>query len=224
MEANRLPREADVAPAADPTGGRAAGWTPADPGPLGLAAFAGTTFVLSMINAGLVGTQKMPGGGLLPLVAALALAYGGAAQLVAGIWEFRTGNTFGAVAFCSYGAFWISFYFVVHSVAADAPTEVFSGLGLYLWMWGIFTTYMFVASLRTSGAVAAVFLLLAITFIVLGIGNSSLAGTTNVTNGTIKLGGYLGIVTAIAAWYASFAAVINSTFGRTVAPVFPLSR
>ena len=225
MEAGRLPpREADVAPAPDPTGGRLAGWSPADPGPLGLAAFAGTTFVLSMVNSGLVGTQHVPGGGLLPLVAALALAYGGAAQLLAGIWEFRTGNTFGAVAFSSYGAFWISFYFIVQSVGKNAPTEVFSGLGLYLWMWGIFTTYMFIASLRTSGAVALVFLLLAITFIILGIGNSSLAGGTAATNGTIKLGGYFGLATAIAAWYASFAAVINSTFGRVVAPVFPLSR
>jgi hypothetical protein len=83
---------------------------------------------------------------------------------------------------------------------------------------------MFIASLRTTGAVAAVFLLLAITFIVLGIGNSALAGTAHVTNGTIKLGGYIGLVTAIAAWYASFAGVINATFGRTIAPVFPLSR
>ncbi|HEX5271625.1 MAG TPA: acetate uptake transporter [Gemmataceae bacterium] len=225
MEAANLPsREADVAPAPDPTGGRAAGWTPADPGPLGLAAFAGTTFMLSLINAGLVGSPKAPGGGLLPMVAALALAYGGAAQLLAGIWEFRTGNTFGAVAFCSYGAFWISFYFIVQSVAKNTPTEVFSGLGLYLWMWGIFTAYMFIASLRTTGAVALVFLLLAITFIVLGIGNSALAGTTNVINGTIKLGGYLGIITAIAAWYASFAAVVNSTFARTIMPVFPLRR
>jgi len=224
MEANRLPREADVAPAPDPTGGRSVGWTPADPGPLGLAGFAGTTFVLSMINSGLVGDKTHPGGGLLPLVAALALAYGGVAQLLAGIWEFRTGNTFGAVAFSSYGAFWISFFFIVQSVAANAGSEVFSGLGLYLWMWGIFTVYMFIASLRTTGAVALVFLLLAITFIVLGIGNSALAGTTSVTNGTIKLGGYLGIVTAIAAWYASFASVINSTFGRIVAPVFPLRR
>ncbi len=225
MEAGRLPpREADVAPAPDPTGGRSAGWSPADPGPLGLAAFAGTTFVLSMINSGLVGTHKVPGGGLLPMVAALAIAYGGAAQLLAGIWEFRTGNTFGAVAFSSYGAFWISFYFVVQSVSANQGSEVFSGLGLYLWMWGIFTTYMFIASLRTTGAVALVFLLLAITFIVLGIGNSSLAGGTAATNGTIKLGGYLGLLTAIAAWYASFAAVINSTFGRVVAPVFPLRR
>ncbi|HEY5188618.1 MAG TPA: acetate uptake transporter [Solirubrobacteraceae bacterium] len=225
MEASRLPpREADVAPAPDPAGGRTAGWTPADPGPLGLAAFAGTTFVLSMVNAGLVGDKTLVGGGLLPLIAALALAYGGAAQLLAGIWEFRTGNTFGAVAFCSYGAFWISFYFVVQAAGSVAKTELFSGLGLYLWMWGIFTTYMFIASLRTSGAVALVFLLLAITFIVLGIGNSSLAGTTNVTNGTIKLGGYIGLATAIAAWYASFAAVINSTFGRVLAPVFPLRR
>jgi len=219
-------READVAPApaaTEPTAGRV-GWTPADPGPLGLAAFAGTTFVLSLINAGLVGTQKVPGGGLLPLVAALALAYGGVAQFLAGIWEFRTGNTFGAVAFCSYGAFWISLYFVVQSVASNAPTEVFSGLGLYLWMWGIFTAYMFVASLRTTAAVALVFLLLAITFIVLGIGNSALAGTKDVTNGTIKLGGYIGLVTAIVAWYASFAAVINSTFGRVLMPVVPLRR
>jgi succinate-acetate transporter protein len=222
-EAN-LPREADVAPAPDPTAGRLAGWTPADPGPLGLAAFAGTTFMLSLINAGLVGSQKAPGGGLLPMVAALALAYGGIAQLVAGLWEFRTGNTFGAVAFCSYGAFWISFFFVVQSVGKNVPTEIFSGLGLYLWMWGIFTAYMFIASLRTTGAIALVFLLLAITFIILGIGNSSLAGGTAAINGTIKLGGYFGIATAIAAWYASFAAVINATFGRTLAPVFPMRR
>jgi len=221
-------READVAPApsVDPTGGRGAlaGWTPADPGPLGLAAFAGTTFVLSMINAGLVGNGKAVGGGLLPLVAALALAYGGIAQLIAGIWEFRTGNTFGAVAFCSYGAFWISFYFVVHSVNQLLPTEIFSGLGLYLWMWGIFTTYMFIASLRTTGAIALVFLLLAATFILLGIGNSSLAGTHSIYNNTIKIGGYVGIATAIAAWYASFATVLNSTFGRVLAPVVPLRR
>jgi uncharacterized protein len=226
MEAANIgQREADVAPAAEPMGGRMAGWTPADPGPLGLAAFAGTTFMLSVINAGLVGVQHgAPGGGLLPMVAGLALAYGGVAQLLAGIWEFRTGNTFGAVAFCSYGAFWISFFFIVQSAGKNVGSEVFSGLGLYLWMWGIFTAYMFIASLRTTGAVALVFLLLAITFFVLGIGNSSLAGTTNVTNGTIKLGGYLGIATAIAAWYASFAAVLNSTFGRVMMPVVPLRR
>ena len=217
-------READVAPAPDPTASRTIGWTPADPGPLGLAGFAGTTFMLSLVNAGLVGTQHAPGGGLLPMIAALALAYGGVAQLVAGIWEFRTGNTFGAVAFCSYGAFWISFFFIVQSVGKNVGSEVFSGLGLYLWMWGIFTAYMFIASLRTTGAVALVFLLLTITFLILGIGNSSLAGGTSVINGTIKLGGYFGIATAIAAWYASFAGVLNSTFGRVMVPVVPLRR
>ncbi|MBV9943477.1 MAG: acetate uptake transporter [Solirubrobacterales bacterium] len=225
MEAANIgAREADVAPAPDPTGGRSAGWTPADPGPLGLAAFAGTTFMLSLINAGLVGTHAVPGGGLLPMVAALALAYGGIAQFTAGIWEFRTGNTFGAVAFCSFGMFWVSFFFIVQSVGKNVPTEVFSGLGLYLWTWGIFTAYMFFASLRTTGAVALVFLLLTITFIVLGIGNSALAGTHSAINGTIKLGGWIGLATALVAWYASFAAVINSTFGRVVAPVVPLRR
>jgi uncharacterized protein len=220
MEASQNPREADVAPAPDP--GRSSGWIPADPGPLGLAGFAGTTFVLSMINAGLVGDKSLVGGGLLPLVAALALAYGGIAQLVAGIWEFRTGNTFGAVAFVSYGAFWISFFFIVQAAGAIAKTELFSGLGLYLWMWGIFTALMFLAALRTTAVIALVFFLLALTFIVLGIGNSALAGGVVATNGTIKLGGYIGLATAIVAWYAAISAVINSTYGRTVLPVFPI--
>src|ERR1700759_101736 len=159
MEAANIgAREADVA-MADPTGGRLAGWTPADPGPLGLAAFAGTTFVLSMINSGLVGSHHIPGGGLFPLVAGLAIAYGGIAQLVAGIWEFRTGNTFGAVAFCSFGAFWISFYFLVTVGLKGVPVKAISSvIGLYLWTWGIFTSLMFFASLRTPGAVAIVFL------------------------------------------------------------------
>jgi len=228
MEAANIgPREADVAPAGDPTGGRSAGWTPADPGPLGLAGFAATTFMLSMINAGLVGKGSLVGGGMLGFVASLALAYGGIAQLIAGIWEFRTGNTFGAVAFCSYGAFWISVFLIVFLGVPNlvaAKGDLFAAFSLYLYTWTIFTVYMFVASLRTSGAVALVFLLLTITFLLLAIGNASLVGTLHVTNGTIKLGGYLGLATAICAWYASFAAVINSTFGRVVAPVVPLSR
>src|SRR5436305_5555457 len=134
-------------------------WLPADPGPLGLAGFAMTTFVLSMVNANLVSPTA------LGAVLALAIAYGGLAQLLAGMWEFRTGNTFGAVAFSSYGAFWISFYVLAHSRISP------HGLALYLFAWGGFTAYMFVASLRTTGAVALVFLLLAITFILLGLGN-----------------------------------------------------
>ena len=214
MEAGRM-READVAPAEDPTvgqTGRAGSWSPADPGPLGLAAFALTTFVLSMMNANLVNFSKG-----LPVVLGLALAYGGIGQLIAGIWEFRTGNTFGAVAFTSYGGFWISFFILVQlDLAKIAPSEVNAALGLYLWAWGIFTTYMFVASLRTTGAIALVFLLLAATFILLGIGNSG--GNQSV----IHIGGYVGLATAAAAWYGSFAAVCNSTWGRAVLPVFPL--
>ncbi len=223
MEAARMPggpgaREADVAPAPDPTGGRSAGvWTPADPGPLGLAGFAATTFVLSLINANLISGPLTD----VPVVLGLALAYGGLAQLIAGIWEFRTGNTFGAVAFCSYGAFWISFYILVKVglpplIALKNVGHVNAALGAYLWTWGIFTTYMFIASLRTTGAIALVFVLLAATYIILGIGNSG--GSTS----TIKVGGYVGLVTAVAAWYASFAAVINSTWGRVILPVFPL--
>jgi uncharacterized protein len=188
-----------------------ASWTPADPGPLGLAGFAMTTFVLSMFNADLVNKAGEP------VVLGLALAYGGIAQLLAGMWEFRTGNTFGAVAFSSFGAFWISYWLLV-SFGVDSIPEAHAGaaIGLFLWAWAIFTTYMFVASLRTTGAVAVVFFLLAVTFILLGAGNAG-----NHTN-VIKWGGYVGLATAVAAWYASFAAVVNSTFGRTIAPVMPL--
>jgi uncharacterized protein len=188
------------------------GWTPADPGPLGLGAFALTTFVLSMFNSQLVSANGEP------VVLGVALAYGGIAQLLAGMWEFRTGNTFGAVAFSSFGAFWISYFVLVTFNVGDIPAaDAGHAIGLFLWAWAIFTTYMFVASLRTTGAVALVFFLLAITFVLLGIGNSG--GHENI----IKWGGYVGLATAAAAWYASFAAVTNSTFGRTVLPVMPLN-
>ena len=189
-----------------------AGWTPADPGPLGLGAFALTTFVLSMFNADLVSKAGEP------VVLGLALAYGGLAQLLAGLWEFRTGNTFGATAFCSFGAFWISFFVLVMFNAGDIPeANAGDAIGLYLIAWGIFTAYMFVASLRTTAAVALVFGLLTVTFFLLGIGDAG--AHTDIT----KAGGYFGLATAAAAWYASFAVVTNSTFGRTVLPVKPLN-
>jgi hypothetical protein len=188
-------------------------FTIANPGPLGLAAFALTTFVLSMFNAGLVGS------GGEPVVFGLALAYGGLAQILAGMWEFRTGNTFGATAFTSYGAFWLSFWAFVQFFEDKVPkADAGHAVGLYLIAWGIFTTYMFVASLRTTGAIALVFILLAVTFVVLGIGNAD--GHENI----VKIGGWLGLATALAAWYASFAEVTNATFGRTVFPVRPLKR
>src|SRR6266516_2366708 len=207
--------EAGTVPQREPAGGQreTGGWIPADPGPLGLAGFAMTTFVLSMFNAKLVSRAGEP------VVLGLALAYGGIAQLLAGMWEFRTGNTFGAVAFSSFGAFWISYWALVTFFVDSIPAaNAGAAVGLYLWAWAIFTTYMFVASLRTTGAVALVFFLLAITFILLGAGNSG------AHENVVKWGGYVGLATAVAAWYASFAAVTNSTFGRTVLPVRPLRR
>jgi succinate-acetate transporter protein len=204
----------------EPTAGRTAAErvqfvpTPiADPGPLGLAAFALTTFVLSIFNADLMGK------GGEPIVFGLALTYGGLAQLLAGMWEFRTGNTFGAVAFTSYGAFWLSFWAFVQFFEKSVPAaDAGHAVGLFLIAWGIFTAYMFIASLRTTAAVAMVFLLLAVTFFVLGIGNAG--AHPNI----IKAGGWIGLATAVVAWYASFAAVTNSTFGRVVMPVKPLGK
>ncbi|MDX6637179.1 MAG: uncharacterized protein QOJ01_690 [Solirubrobacterales bacterium] len=206
MEAGTAQRQ--PAPAQPTTG-----WTPADPGPLGLAGFAMTTFVLSMFNANLVSS------GGEPVVFGLAFAYGGIAQLLAGMWEFRTGNTFGALAFSSFGAFWLSlFVFNVFFASSIPAADLGHAAGLYLWAWAIFTGYMLVASLRTTGAIAMVFFLLTITFVLLAIGASG--GHETITH----WGGYVGLATALAAWYASFAAVTNSTFGRTVLPVMPLSR
>lgn len=179
----------------------------ADPAPLGLAGFALTTFVLSMFNAGLIDKAGES------VVLGLALAYGGGAQLLAGMWEFRKGNTFGATAFSSYGAFWVSFWAFVTFFAQGVPA---TAVGLYLIAWGIFTFYMWIASFRTTAAVNVVFLLLWVTFILLGIGDA--AGNSSIS----KLGGWLGLATAVAAWYASFAGVANSTFGRVVVPVRPL--
>jgi hypothetical protein len=189
-----------------------AGWTPANPAPLGLAAFAMTTFVAMMCQANIVSP------GSTPVVLGLTLAYGGLTQLLAGMWEFRTGNTFGAVAFSSYGAFWLAFWALNVFYAKDITADAGHAVGLFLWAWAIFTAYMMVAALRVSGAVLLVFVLLTITFILLAIANDGGNATTG------HWAGYVGIATAAAAWYASFGAVVNSTFGRTVVPLFPLNR
>ena len=137
----------------------------------------------------------------------LALAYGGIAQFAAGIWEFAKGNTFGATAFCSYGAFWVSYWWLTGHDAGAAPAgRRHQGVGLYLLAWAIFTAYMTVAATRVSGAVLAVFVLLTLTFLVLAWASSPRP------TGITKLGGYVGLLTALAAWYASFAGVTAFTF------------
>jgi uncharacterized protein len=185
----------------------------ANPAPLGLAGFALTTFLLSLANAGV-----LPGKGDAQLVIGLALFYGGAAQFAAGMWEFRSGNTFGAAAFTSYGAFWLSFAAILLGWGlGTAPSETV--VGYYLLGWAIFTGLMMLASLRTNGATALVFILLFVTFLLLAIGK--LSGSANIG----QLGGWFGIATAIVAWYTALAGVLASVNkGKNILPVFPLTR
>lgn len=183
----------------------------ADPGPLGLACFALTTFCLSMVNAGLVVK------GSVAVVFALALVYGGATQILAGMWEFKKNNTFGATAFSSYGAFWIS-WGLFELLGAQKILEIpAQGAWLFLLAWTIFTFYMWIGSFGTNKALVVVFTLLLVTFILLTIGA---AGSPS----SHTIGGYIGILTAIAAWYTSFAGVLNNTYGRVVLPVGPCKK
>lgn len=183
----------------------------ADPAPLGLGAFALTTFVLSLFNAHIVKAAGLEGS-VLPL----ALFYGGISQFVAGMWEFKRNNTFGALAFTSYGAFWLSFAAYVKFVAPGLPAATaHEATGIFLLGWAIFTVYMLVASMKTNMVIVAVFAALALTFILLAIGN--LGQHTSI----IKAGGWVGIITAIFAWYGSMAGVTNATWGRAVLPVWP---
>jgi len=139
--------------------------TIADPAPLGLAAFAMTTFLLSLFNTGTLS------GSLEGVVLPLALFYGGSAQLLAGMWEFKNKNTFGALAFTSYGAFWLAFFYYVKYVAGGLPAATaYQATGYFLLMWTIFTAYMLIASMRTNVAVFLVFLALTITFAFLTAG------------------------------------------------------
>jgi succinate-acetate transporter protein len=179
----------------------------ADPAPLGLGAFALTTFLLSAKNAGWTdGTDAWLG---------YALAYGGLVQLVAGMWEFRNRNVFGSTAFSTYGGFWIGLglYVLLVAPSAKSPVQVGNDLGWILLAFAIFNTYMLLWSSQVNTAVFAVFLTLEATEILLCIGNFA----TNTE--LVKVGGYLGIVTAAAAWYTSAAGVINGMNERPVVPV-----
>ena len=191
----------------------AGGITIADPGPLGLAAFALTTFVLSMFNADLVSRSGEA------VTFGLALAYGGIAQVLAGMWEFRTGNTFGAVAFTSFGAFWLSYWAFVQFYAAERPRvggrpcrrPVPDRLG---YLHGLHVHRVAAHHRRDRARVHPA-------------GGHVLRARHRERESQRHAGqdrGWLGLATAVAAWYASFAGVTNATFGRTVVPVMPLKR
>jgi uncharacterized protein len=180
----------------------------ANAGPLGLCAFALTTFLLSMVNAKLVNK------GAEPIVFGTALMFGGIAQVLAGMWAFRAGNTFAGTAFTAYGAFWLSFWALVQFYIKDIPAaQAGTAVGLYLVTWALFTAVMFIASFKTTRAVNVVFGLLLVTFLLLGIGN---AGGHDAL---VQWGGYLGLATAAGAAYTGLAEVTNETFGRTVLPL-----
>jgi succinate-acetate transporter protein len=187
--------------------------TVADPAPLGLAGFAMTTLALSFANANII---KETGG--ITVVLGLAAFYGGLAQLLAGMWEFRRGNTFGATAFSSFGAFWLSYWWIVTHLSA-ASGDVHQAIGLYLILWAIFTAFMTVAALRTSMAVLVVFVLLTLAFLFLGIG--AFQNGMPAPDAMTKVGGWIGILTGVAAWYAAAATVINATHRRDLLPTLP---
>jgi uncharacterized protein len=181
----------------------------ADPAPLGLAAFALTTFLLSSANANWMGAAT--GSAWL----GYALAYGGGCQLLAGMWEFRNRNVFGATAFSTYGGFWIGLFLWVQFVAphATSASQADHDLGWILLAFAIFNTYMLLMSTQVNRAVFLVFLTLELTEIVLFIGN--FAGNSTV----VHIGGYLGVLTALVAWYTSAAAVSQGMAGAIRLPV-----
>jgi succinate-acetate transporter protein len=183
----------------------------ADPGPLGLAAFALTTFLLSAANA-----HWMNGNATGDAWLGYALAYGGIIQLLAGMWEFRNRNVFGATAFSTYGGFWIGLFLWARLVAPTAGTgNAFAGhdIAWIILAFAIFNTYMLLMSVQVNMAVFGVFFFLELTEIALAVGNF-----TN-SPGTVQLGGYLGLVTALVAWYASAAGVSAGIGGRIRLPV-----
>lgn len=191
----------------------------ADPAPLGLAAFALTTFIFSLVNAGIIVQGENPSQQIINLYLPLALFYGGLAQLIAGLFEFRNQNTFGLTGFVSYGAFWIGLA-TMNIFARQfeiAPSQLATAQGWFFLGWAIFTAIMLIASFGLNAGLITTFVLLFATFVLLTIGD--LSGGPEEAPGIIHLAGYVGIATAIAAWYVAAADVINDTLGRTVLPV-----
>jgi uncharacterized protein len=186
----------------------------ADPAPLGLAGFALTTFLLSGHNASFIPDLIWVGP---------AIFYGGLAQLLAGMWEFRNRNVFGATAFSTYGGFWMGFgLFVILAettkfLAGYASHDLTNAAAWFLIAFAVFNTYMLIGSLRVNMAVFLVFLALEATEIVLAIGyfNLSHGGTP----WWLHAGGWFGIATAGFAWYASAGGVLNGQAGRKVVPL-----
>lgn len=197
-----------------------------NPAPLGLSAFALTTFVLSLIN---VGTRDITHPNI---VVALAYGYGGVVQLLAGMWEMAVGNTFGATALSSYGGFWLSFaiiltpggFAIVEDLEAHGTATFLNSFGLYLMGWFIFTFLLLICTLRSTVAFFSLFFTLDIAFLLLGIGYLQHDGAAP-HSGCIKGGGYFGLFAAFLAWYNALAGIADNSNSFFVIPVahFPWS-
>ncbi|KAI4189725.1 MAG: hypothetical protein L6R41_001277 [Letrouitia leprolyta] len=200
----------------------------ANPAPLGLSAFALTTFVLSLIN---MNTRSVAEPNL---VVGLAFGYGGLVQLLAGMWEMAVGNTFGATALSSYGGFWLSFAVILTPggfaieeayTSQQSVTAFFDAFGFFLMGWFIFTTILLIATLRSTVAFFFLFFTLDLAFLLLGIGylHRNAAGEPNPP--IIKAGGFFGLLAAFAAWYNALAGIADDSNSFFVIPVahFPWS-
>jgi succinate-acetate transporter protein len=180
----------------------------ANPAPLGLMGFGMTTVLLNLHNAGLFGLGSM--------ILAMGIFYGGLAQVLAGVMEWKNGNTFGTLAFTSFGFFWLSLAALIILPAIGITTgNDSSAMASYLFMWGIFTALMFFGTLRTNVATMFVFASLALLFLLLGLGD--MTGNADITH----IAGLEGLVVGFAAMYTGIALVLNESFGRTILPVFP---
>jgi hypothetical protein len=177
------------------------------PAPLGLSAFAMTTTALALFVLGVLPAASAS------VVVPLALAYGGITQIIVGWWEGKTGSTFGFVAFSSYGAFWLYVAFLKIFIAIGLISVDPVAQGAVLVLWGFFTFYMWVASLKLNLTTSMIFLLLWLAFVILGIGDITGIKEVQIAGGAVAL------LTAIAAWYGALAVVINDTFGKTVLPM-----
>jgi len=184
----------------------------ANPAPLGLACFALTTFLLSAVNAELAQRD------LIGAVVSCALVYGGVVQIMAGMWEIKAGSTFGGVAFSSYGGFWMSFGLILLleflGIWSVSPTAI----GVFLLAWTLFTFYLWVGTFSLNKALVSTFTLLLLTFALLDIGHLASIPIANV------VGGYMGILCALNAWYVSAATLLSELFGREVLPLGHLKR
>lgn len=183
--------------------------TTANPAPLGLLGFGMTTVLLNLHNAGCYKLGSM--------ILAMGIFYGGLAQVIAGIMEWKKGNTFGTTAFTSYGLFWLTLVWLVVSPRVNlGDTTESSAMAAYLFMWGLFTAVMFVGTLRLNRALQVVFATLAVLFFLLALGDYT--GNASIT----RLAGYEGIFCGFSAIYTALAQVLNEVYGKTIMPVCPV--